>query len=105
MREPAKLLSLVVAGALCASIAAPRASAQNDAKQKPTPEQAASKLPAGTTICAEFSKSLDARKLKVGDPVEARTTLAVLSQGMVVIPEGSKIAGHVTQAVQRTGKS
>jgi len=43
--------------------------------------------------------------LKVGAPVEARTTLAVLSQGMVVIPEGSKIAGHVTQAVERTGKS
>jgi hypothetical protein len=105
MRLPTRLISAVLASALGALISATPLPAQDEAKPKPTPEQAASKLPAGTTICAEFTKSLDARKLKAGDPVEARTTLAVLSQGMVVIPEGSKILGHVTQAAERKGKS
>ncbi|HKS82339.1 MAG TPA: hypothetical protein VJR23_12620 [Candidatus Acidoferrales bacterium] len=105
MEKPAKLLLLVLAGALCASIRVVRVSAQNQVDQKPTIEQEATKLPPGTTICAEFTKSLDAKKLKVGDPVEARTTLAVLSRGQVVIPEGSLILGRVTQAVERTDKT
>lgn len=105
MRLPTRLISAVLAGALGALISATPLPAQDEARLKPTAEQAASKLPAGTTICAEFTKSLDARKLKAGDPVEARTTLAVLSQGMVAIPEGSKILGHVTQAAGRKGKS
>lgn len=105
MRKRIKLLSFGIAFALCVLAGVVRVSAQNQADQKPTLEQEAIKLPAGTTICAEFTKSLDARKLKVGDAVEARTTLAVLSRGVVVIPEGSMILGHVTQAVERTDKS
>lgn len=55
-------------------------------------------LSSGTTIEASLSSSVDARKNKEGDQVVARTTQAVKSDGQVVIPKGSRLVGHVTQA-------
>jgi hypothetical protein len=86
----------------------PQAQDENKGKQaagspeRVAPAQTMSALPSGTTICAEIEKSLDVKKLKVGSAVTARTTLAVLSFGKVVIPSGAKIAGHVTEASARS---
>jgi hypothetical protein len=52
----------------------------------------------GTVIPAELDKSLDAKKVKPGDPVVAKVSQDLLSNGQVVIPVGSKITGRVTQA-------
>lgn len=103
-------LSLVPAIAAAAMMIAIPAMAQNapadtDEKSKPTPAEAAGDLPAGTTICGELTRGLDARRLKVGDRVEARTTLAVLSRGVVAIPAGAKIAGHVSEVTARSDKN
>jgi hypothetical protein len=59
-------------------------------------------LPAGTTIPAMLDKSVDARKSKVGDEVFAQTTEPVKEDGQIIIPKGSKILGHVTEAKART---
>jgi hypothetical protein len=48
-----------------------------------------------------LEKWVDARKNKVGDEVIAKTTENVKSEGRVVIPRGSKIVGHVTEAKAR----
>jgi hypothetical protein len=56
------------------------------------------KVAAGTVIPAELDKSIDAKKCKTGDPVMAKTTQDLLSNGQVVIPHGTKITGHVTAA-------
>ena len=58
----------------------------------------ANKIPPGTVIPAELSKSIDAKKAKQGDPVEAKVAQDLLSNGQVIIPRGSKITGHVTTA-------
>lgn len=58
----------------------------------------ASQLQAGSTVQAELTKPVDARKNKVGDEVVAKTTHDVKSNGQVVIPKGSKLIGHVTEA-------
>lgn len=55
-------------------------------------------LPAGSTIPVMLEKSVDARKNKVGDEVIAKTKENVKSEGRVVLPKGSKIVGHVTEA-------
>src|SRR5690348_3548530 len=55
-------------------------------------------LAAGTTIPATLSKPIDARKAKSGDQVVARTTQDVRSDSGVVIPRGSRLIGHVTDA-------
>lgn len=59
----------------------------------------------GTFIWAEFSKSLDARKNRAGDLVEAKTSVDLLAQGKVLIPRNTKVLGHVTAAKPRTKDS
>lgn len=61
-----------------------------------------SQLAAGSSFHATLQKPVDARKCKRGDEVVARTTENVKSNGEVVIPKGSKIIGHVTEAKARS---
>ena len=58
----------------------------------------AGSLAAGTTIPATLSKPIDARKAKSGDQVTAKTTQDIRSNAGVVIPRGSRLIGHVTDA-------
>jgi len=59
-------------------------------------------LASGTTMNAALSRPVDAKKNKPGDPVTARTTQATKSDGQVVIPKGSQLVGHVSQAQTRS---
>jgi hypothetical protein len=60
----------------------------------------------GTTMNAKLSHPVDAKKNKPGDEVTAKTTETVRSDGKVIIPKGSTLKGHVTQATARgTGES
>ena len=59
---------------------------------------ASDKLAAGTVVSVELSKSLDARKSKANDRIEARTSMDLLQHGQIVIPRNTKIVGHVTEA-------
>lgn len=59
------------------------------------------KIAAGTAIPAELTKSLDAKKSKQGDRVEARTTQDLLSNGQVVMPRGTRVIGKITEAQPR----
>ena len=63
-----------------------------------------SNLPAitGTDVVAELSKSVNVKKVKLGDPVKATVTQDVLAQGKIVIRRGSKLVGHVTEAKVRS---
>ena len=73
--------------------AATSASAQNG--------QANGSLATGSAFNAELSSPIDSKKCKPGDEVAARTTEAAKSEGKTVIPKGSKVVGHVTQASAR----
>ena len=53
-------------------------------------------------IPVQLSKSLDAKKLKAGDPVEAKTAVELRTGTGTVIPRGSKVTGHITQAEARS---
>lgn len=48
-------------------------------------------------IVAEFSQSLNAKKLKPGDPIKAQVSQDVLVHGKLVIPVDSTLVGHVTE--------
>jgi len=48
-------------------------------------------------ILAEFTQSLNARKLKLGEQIKAQVTQDVLSHGKVVIPAESRLLGHVAE--------
>jgi len=55
----------------------------------------------GTLLDIELTKSLDVKKVKPGDPVEARLRSDVRQDGAVVIRRGSKITGQVTLATTK----
>ena len=63
--------------------------------------QANAGLANGTAFNAALSSPVDSKKCKPGDAVNARTTEAVKSEGKMVVPKGSKLVGHVTQASAR----
>jgi len=95
-----------VTAALCqtspSSATAPQTpSAPQTAQNAGAPPQIGS----GVVIQAQLSKSVDAKKAKPGDKVEAKTTMDLLSHGQVVIPRDTKLIGHVTEAKPHTKES
>jgi hypothetical protein len=65
-------------------------------------EQSAVTLPSGTAVNAELNSSVDSKKAKVGDKVEAHTTDEIKYAGKVIVPKGAKLEGHVTEATARS---
>src|SRR5258708_1972245 len=91
----------VAGGARAQSTAAPAATAPG----APTPTQVSNTFPAGTVIAVELSKSLDAKKAKVGDKIEARIPADLLAHGKIVIPRSAKIFGQVTEVKAHSKES
>jgi hypothetical protein len=58
-------------------------------------------LAPGMTLNAELNSSIDSKKAKVGDKVEAHTTEALRSDGKTIIPRGTKLLGRVTQTLAK----
>lgn len=52
-------------------------------------------------ILAEFSGGLNAKKLKPGDKIKGQVSQDVLWHGKIIIPEESKLVGHVTEVKRR----
>lgn len=50
------------------------------------------------TLQVELTSTIKAKKAKAGDLVKARTVTALVLPGQLVIPERTKVIGHVTQA-------
>jgi len=63
--------------------------------------QANGSLATGSAFNAALSSPIDSKKCKPGDAVTAHTTEAAKSEGKTVIPKGSKLVGHVTEASAR----
>ncbi|HEY5027858.1 MAG TPA: hypothetical protein VIK39_05570, partial [Candidatus Angelobacter sp.] len=59
-------------------------------------------LTSGTTLQAELTKSIDAKKAKPGDEVTAKLTQDVVADHQVVMHKGAKLVGHVTEAQARS---
>jgi hypothetical protein len=71
----------------------------------PTPSKNTSSeasLTGGTVLNAELNSSIDSKKAKPGEQITAHTTEAVKStDGRTILPNGTKLIGHVTQASAR----
>lgn len=60
-------------------------------------------VPEGLVIPVEIKKTLNPKKVKVGDPVMLEVTKDVKGpDGEILIPRRAKATGRVTQAIQRT---
>jgi hypothetical protein len=113
MKSIASLLAVLWLTAFCPAQGAPApppaqtsqhttsAAAPNSA----APPAQSGPLAAGTVISAELAKSLDARKIKANDRVEAKISMDLLSRGQIVVPRNTKIIGHVTEVKARSKES
>jgi hypothetical protein len=100
---------LVAGGALFFSTAAaqfasarPAATPNQGNTKSGQAQPATAALPTGAPIMAELTKTIDAKKAKQGEAVTARVTENTKDNGKVLIPQGAKLEGHVTQASARS---
>jgi hypothetical protein len=101
-----RIAIFVTASVLCVGVAATQsnqitqADTQNSASQNGQTTTEA--IPAGTPIEASLSKSIDAKKAKQGETIEAHVTENTEQNGKIIIPRGAKLEGHVTEASARS---
>src|SRR5947209_18135827 len=57
----------------------------------------------GTPILVELKKTLNAKKVRIGDEVKAEVIQDVVVHGKIASRQGSKLIGHVTKAKPRAG--
>jgi hypothetical protein len=53
-------------------------------------------------IAVQLSRSIDSKRLKEGEEIDARTVVALRSGSGILIPSDSKVIGHVTEAKARS---
>ncbi len=53
-------------------------------------------------VDAQLQKSIDVKKVQVGDEVILKTTKAIKEKGQTVIPKGTSLIGRVTEVQQRS---
>jgi hypothetical protein len=88
---------VMILGAICGLGAMAHAQSSTASASAQT-EPIGARLPSGTTINVELKDSLDSKKVKPGDPVKLKTTEAYKSNDQIVLPKGTQLLGHVTQA-------
>jgi len=69
----------------------------------PTQAGGTAKIAPGSVIPVQLTKSIDAKKVKTGDEVVAKVTQDLKSNsGELIVPEDTKVVGHVTEAQARS---
>jgi hypothetical protein len=72
------------------------------AQANPAPAGGTLRIAPGSIIPVQLTKSIDAKKVKTGDAVEAKVTQDLKSgNGEVVVPKDTRVIGHVTEAQAR----
>lgn len=66
------------------------------------PDTASPRIAPGSIIPVQLTKSIDAKKVKAGDEVEAKVTQDMKAgNGEVIVPKDTKVVGRVTEAQPR----
>jgi hypothetical protein len=96
-----KLLTALGAS-LTISALAPPIPAQDAGSAAGRSEQSEASLAPGTAILAELNSGIDSKKVKAGDAIVAHTSETLKSaDNRIIVPKGTKIEGHITQATAR----
>ena len=67
------------------------------------PANSAPRIAPGSVIPVQLTKSLDAKKLKTGDEVDAKVTMDMkANNGEVIVAKDTKVLGRVTEAQARS---
>lgn len=102
-------LAVALFGTLAAQNSTPSGATTPQA-QNPVPSQAApsspgkpiTKIAPGSVIPVQLTKSIDVKKVKTGDEVEAQVTGDLKAEnGDIIVPKNTKVVGRVTEAQTR----
>jgi hypothetical protein len=75
---------------------------QNQTQSAPSGDSAPLIAP-GSVIPVQLTSSVDARKAKPGDAIEAKITQDLMARnGELLVPKDTKVVGHITEAQART---
>ena len=76
-------------------------SPQNELKQRDQPGSTdVHSVPPGTHILLNMINSVSTKQARIGDRIYLETAFPVLSNGKIVIPQGSWVTGTVTQVIR-----
>jgi hypothetical protein len=92
--------AMLAAGAAAQTQTSPQTAATSSASAQAETKTAT--LPSGAAVNAQLNSSVDSKKVRAGDKVEAHTTEAVKYGGKTIVPQGAKLEGHVTEATARS---
>ena len=92
----------IALGTLALGSSAQTSNAGPNQPQAQPPSMAQSSPPGPTDVLAELTRSVNTKKVQPGDVVKAAVTQDVLIHGQIVIPRGSKLIGHITEAKARS---
>ena len=94
------LLIALLAAVLCGVTSAQQSSVPRPSSTSTTPPEAGAKetrIAPGSVIPVELKKTIDAKKVKPGDPIEASVTQDLkAANGEIIVPKDTKVIGHVT---------
>jgi hypothetical protein len=96
----------ILAGVALCGVASAQQAAEPSSNSNPTrPAYAGgttTRIAPGSVIPVELTKTVDAKKVKTGEQIEAKVTEDLkASNGEVILPRDTKVMGHVTEAQAR----
>ncbi len=101
-----KIVMGILAGLVLLGIARAQDETPLPTQQTPTSQAAqpgSQQIAPGSVIPVQLSKTIDSKKVQPGDEVAAKVTEDMKSQnGEVLVPKGTEVIGHVTEAQART---
>jgi hypothetical protein len=78
-------------------------SEQTSAQPAQAQQPSGLRIAPGSVIPVQLTKTVDAKKVKIGDEVDAKVTEDLkTTSGEIVVPKDTKVIGHVTDAQART---
>ncbi len=102
MKTSSTLALIIALGTFAAAQTSAPPSATPAPSQSESPQTASPASNASAPVIgAVLTKTVDAKKVKEGDEVVAKTLMELKSADGTVIPKNSKIIGHITQAQAR----
>jgi hypothetical protein len=97
-----KLFACSLYAVLVVSLAVAGSPAAQAATQSSMAQSAATTGKSHGTFTVELTKTLDSKKVKVGDGVEAKLIAGITLPNGTMVPRGTKVVGHVTEAKARS---
>lgn len=105
-RDTSWVVTMAAAMLIGSGVAQTSASAPANSTANQNPQAAAGEPSAGlsgrTALLVDLNRGVDAKKCKVGDPVEVKLTQDVKSGTKVVLHRGAKLFGHVIEVQARS---